>query len=137
MVFDVNDELRKEVFLILINAAKPIVVGNHFDARDPQNFVAVGKRQRLDDGDAIDDDQTIRARDVCASAKSILHNREKCEKEQGHCEGAYGEQETNFLAEKISEDQAAKFHAIPPAATRCCSLDSTRTPFSRWSVVSA
>ena len=28
LVFDINDELRKEVFLILINATKPIVVGN-------------------------------------------------------------------------------------------------------------
>ncbi len=64
LVFDIDDELRKEVFLILIDATKPVVVGNDLDARDAQNFVAVGKRQRLDDGDAIDDDQTVRAGDV-------------------------------------------------------------------------
>ena len=28
LVFDIDDELRKEVFLILIDATKPVVVGN-------------------------------------------------------------------------------------------------------------
>src|ERR1700733_3184285 len=37
LIFRVNDELREKILLVLINPAKPVVMGNSLDALDLQN----------------------------------------------------------------------------------------------------
>jgi len=63
LVFDINDELRKEVLLFLIETPPNQLLW--VMALTPgmrRIFIAVGERQRLDDGDTIDDDQAVGAR---------------------------------------------------------------------------
>jgi hypothetical protein len=43
LIFDVDHELREEVFFFLINAAEPIVVRDVLDPGDALNLVAVGQ----------------------------------------------------------------------------------------------
>src|SRR5260370_2580772 len=41
LIFDVDGELRKEVLLVLIDAAKPVVMGDGLDAGNGKDFVSV------------------------------------------------------------------------------------------------
>ena len=88
LIFDVDGELRKEILLFLIDAAEPVVVGDGFYAGDAEHFVAIGERQRLDDRDAVDDDQAVGAGYVCATAEGAFYYGEEGEKEQGYGERA-------------------------------------------------
>src|SRR5207247_2560219 len=99
--------------------------------------------QRCLDGDAIADFPMealgrARARDFRAAAEGALHHGKKREQDQSDCKRADRKHEANLLAEQIGEDQAAEFHAAPPAITGCLDFPpSMSTPFSRCSVVCA
>ena len=119
LIFGVDDELWKEVPFILIDAAEPVIVRNGFDAGNGQDFVAVGDRQQLHKPSTANDDQAVRACNLFPAAESALHHCQKREKEQSDGEGADGQDQANFFAKQIGEDQAAEFHAAPPASTVC------------------
>src|SRR5882724_5949286 len=136
VVFDVNGELREEIFLFDVHAAKPVVVGDGLHARDGQDFVPVGDGHGLNEPDAVGDHQAVSAGNLRAAAESASYHGEKHEKNQRDGEGADGEDQTDLLAKEIGEDEPAKFHAAPPAITVSGeALPSTRTPFSRCRVV--
>src|SRR5262249_2814568 len=99
LILGVDRELREKVFLILIDAAKPVVVGHGLNTRNARNLVAIRKRNRLNDGDAINGDQAAGAGKLCATGESLLHNREKGEQKQRHREGPQGEKQADLLAE--------------------------------------
>src|SRR5437879_9028623 len=61
LIFRIDDELRKEILFVLVDAAEPVIVGNHFDAGNAQHLVAIRERNRVDDGGAVDDEQIGRA----------------------------------------------------------------------------
>jgi hypothetical protein len=73
LIFDVDGELREEILFVLIDAAEPVVVGDGFHAGDAHDFIAIGKWQRLDDGNAIDDHQAIGAGNVRATAEGAFY----------------------------------------------------------------
>src|SRR5262249_28111182 len=83
--------------------------------------------------------QAVGAGQLRIAKKGPAHDRQKGEKEQRHGERAYRQNEPYFFAEQIGENQSREFHATPPAiAFSCASLPpSTRTPFSRCTVVCA
>src|SRR6266436_2908040 len=138
LIFRVDYKLRKEILLILINTAEPVIVRDGLDARNRKDFVAMGNRHQLRQTDAADDDQAVRAGDFRAAAEGALHHGKK--REENQCDGkrSDGEDEPNLFAEEIGENQAAEFHAAPPARTACLDLPpSMSTPFSRCSVVCA
>jgi len=116
LIFDVNGELREEILLMLVDAAESVVVGEGLDARNAQDLVLVGNRQRLNDGNAVDDHQAVGTGDVRAAAEGALNDGKEGEQEQGNCERADGENEPYFFAKEIGENQAAEFHATPPAS---------------------
>ncbi len=69
LIFRVYHELWEEVFLILIDAAEPVVVGDGFDSWDAQDLITVRKGNRLDDGDAVDGHKAIRTGNIGAAAR--------------------------------------------------------------------
>src|SRR5205085_11929165 len=90
------------------------------------------------DGDAYDDHQTVGAGDVRAPPEGALYDREEREQKQRDREGADRENEPDFFAEEIGQNQAAEVHAAPPASAPWRSwLPSTSRPFSRCSSRSA
>ncbi len=90
------------------------------NARDALNLVLISQRQRLNDGDAIDRDQAIRALDIGAARERASDYREKCEEKQCNRKRADGQNQAQFLAEKIGKNQPAEFHAAPPVAGSSC-----------------
>src|SRR5262249_16645698 len=89
----IDDELRKEILLFLVDGAEPVVVRDDFHTGNARDLVAIGKGERIDDGSAIDDDETIGSSDVCAAAEGIPHNSEKGKQEKRHGKRADGENE--------------------------------------------
>ena len=53
----IDDELRKEILFFLVDAAEPVVVGHIIDAGNSEYFVAIGKRDSVDDRSAVNDQQ--------------------------------------------------------------------------------
>src|ERR1035441_502750 len=80
LIFDVDHVLREKVFFFLIYAAEPIVVGDRLDSGNALNFVAVGERQGLNDGYAIDHHQAIGSRDIGAAIEGSPDHREERKK---------------------------------------------------------
>ena len=117
LVLRIDHELREEVFFILVDAAEPIVVRHALDAGNAQNLVAIGKRDGLNDGDAIDGDQAVRRRQRPAAAEGVPHHGEKGEEEQSHRKRTEREEQANFLAKKIGENQRANFMPHLPPTT--------------------
>src|SRR6266404_7200332 len=138
LVFRIDHELREKVLFILIDPAKPVIVCYVLHARDAQNLVAIGKRNRIDDGRPIDNHEPVRACDIGSAPERVPHHCKKREQEQRYGERANGQDQPHFFAEEICENQPGEFHATPPAMAFCGSLlPSTSTPFSRCSVVCA
>ena len=55
----VDDELRKEIILVLVDAAKPVVVRDVADAGNAQDFVLIGERDQVDDRSAVNRDKAV------------------------------------------------------------------------------
>src|SRR5439155_13849299 len=122
LVFRIDHELRKEVFFILVDSAKPVIVRYVLHPRDAQNLVAIRKRNRIDDGRPINNHKPVRACNIRSTPERIPHHRKKCEQEQRYCERANGQNQPHLLAEKICKNQPGEFHATPPAMAFCGSL---------------
>src|SRR6202035_1651897 len=134
----INHELREKILFVNVRAAEPVVMRDDFHAGDAQDFVAVRKRDQIDDGRTVDHHQTIGAGYVCAAVEGIAHNGEEHEEKQSDGKGAYRQHQANLFAEQVGEDDVGEFHATPPAVLNCgCLRPSTSTPFSRCSVVLA
>src|SRR5215470_1259267 len=117
LILRVDYELRKEIFFVLIDPPEPVIVSDHLHARNTQDFVAIGQRQRIDDRGPIDNHQAICTSNIGSAAKRIAHHSEESEQEEGDGERADGQKEAELFAKEIGDDQAAEFHAAPPAAT--------------------
>ncbi len=100
LVFRVNDELREEILFVLVNAAKPVVVGDVFHAGDAEDFVAMSERDQIDDRSAVNNYQPIGAGDISAAAKGILDHGKERKKEQSDGERADGEKQANLFRER-------------------------------------
>src|SRR5882724_6455090 len=138
LVFRIDHELREKVLFILIDSAKPVVVCYVLHARDAQNLVAIGKRNRIDDGRPIDNHESVRACNIGSAPERVPYHCKKREQEQRYGERANRQNQPHFFAEEICKNQPGEFHATPPAMAFCGSLlPSTSTPFSRCSVVCA
>jgi hypothetical protein len=90
LVFNINGELGKEVFFILVDAAEPIVMGYSFHARDAEDLVAIGHRERLNDGDFVDDVEAINTGQVHALIECAVNDHEKSKEEERDGERADG-----------------------------------------------
>jgi hypothetical protein len=107
--------LRKEILLVLIDTTEPVVVGDSFDTRYTQNFVAVGKRYGIDDGSAVNYDESIGSSNICSSTKRVFNDRQKREEEKGDSERTERQKQPDFLAKQICKYNAREFHAKLPA----------------------
>src|SRR5258708_170814 len=103
LIFWINDELREEILLVLINAAKPIVVSNSFDALNAQYFVAIGERNGVDKTGAVDDYQAIRASQLGATAEGALYDGQEGEQKKRHGKRSDCQNQPHFLAKQICE----------------------------------
>ncbi len=79
MILNVDHKLGEEVFLILIDTTEPVVVRDGLHAGHAQDFVAIRKGKRLNDGDAIDDDETVGTGDIRATIKRAAYHGEESE----------------------------------------------------------
>src|SRR5208337_2861053 len=96
LVFRVNDKLRKEILFILVDAAKPIVVGDTFHARNSGDLIAIGKGDGIDEGGAVYDPQAVGSRNIGAAGEGIPHDREKDKEEEGHGKRTKSKEQANL-----------------------------------------
>src|SRR6202007_622096 len=126
LIFRVNHELREEVLLVLIDAAKPVIVRDGLHSRNAQDLIAVREGKRLDDRNAVDDYETVRAGDMRSAAERPLHHRQESEEKQRYCKRSHRQNRAHFLAPQIRKYQVKKFHAMLPTRP-----PSTSTPLLR------
>src|SRR6202007_319291 len=96
------------------------------------------ERQNLDQPCPVDDDKAIGSSNFFSAAEGAFHYGKKRKQKRRYGDRADREDQANFLAKQICENQSAEFHATPPAiAASRFAEPSTSTPFSRCSVVCA
>src|SRR5215468_3010807 len=100
LILRIDDELREEVLLVDVGTAEPVVVRDSLDSRNAEDFVAVGKRDRIDDGSAVNDDEAIGAGEIGA-AEGVANHTQKGEEKQRDREGRDGEQQAHLLAKQV------------------------------------
>src|SRR5215470_3989301 len=89
MVIHVDHELGKEILLILIDAAEPVIMRDSLHPGNRGDFVGVRNRHKVHQANAIDDNQAVSASKLDATVESAPHDRQKREENQGDGEGAY------------------------------------------------
>ena len=79
-------------------------MGDGLDAGNAKDFVAIGERQRLNDGNAVDDHETVGTGDIGAAIESAAHDGEEREEKERDGEGADGQDEAKLFAEEVGEN---------------------------------
>src|SRR5262249_21929873 len=79
LVLYVNSKLGKGVLRILVNAAKPVVVGHALDPRNAQDTVPVGYGKGLDDRRPVDHHQAVDTGHVHSRAEGLLDQGQEAE----------------------------------------------------------
>src|SRR5208283_2046889 len=109
LVLGIDDELRKEILLVLIDATKPVVVRDIFHARNTQDLVAVRQRDQIDDGRTVDDYQAIRAGDVGPRPNASLTTARNANRNSATANEPMVSSSRIFLRNKLAKMMRANF----------------------------
>ena len=86
----------------------------------------------LDERDLVAHDQAINTGYINSGVERGLDSHQKSKQKKRDRDGTDSEDRAGFLAKQISEDEGEVLHETAASADA-----STRTPLSRWSVMSA
>src|SRR5262249_18457132 len=111
VIFHVDYKLGKEILLILVDAAEPVIVSDSLDARNSRDFVVVGDGHKVHQAHSVDHDQPVGAGNFDAAIKGAPHDGQKRKENQGDCKRPDGQNQANLFAKQICKNQPAEFHA--------------------------